>query len=87
MSKGKLTIENTELDMFKSCVDLAGMRVLEVQNLGTLDQVVVYYKTEQQLITCGRYMEKLLNRPTDVQDIQDPKPVKKAISTKKKIKS
>lgn len=82
MSKAKLTIENTELEKFKSCAELAGMRVLEVQNLGTLNQVLCYYKVEQQILMCGRYMEK-------IQDIQTVDYIEKAVvvRTKKKVKS
>ena len=79
MSKEKLTIENNELDKFKSCAELAGLRVLEVQNLGALNQVQVYYKTGQQLLMCGRYMEKLHE--------QIVIPLKKVPPSKKKTKS
>lgn len=82
MSKAKLTIENTELEKFQSCVQLAGMKVLEVKNLGTLNQVLTYYKTEQQLIMCGRYMEKMVDPPA-LMEI----PLKKTSNPKKKSKS
>lgn len=87
MSKAKLTIENIELEKFKSCVQLAGMRILEIQNIGSLNQVLTYYKTEQQLVVCGRYMEKIKDNP-ELLHVDFKKPVKKATpSTKKKIKS
>lgn len=59
MSKAKLTISNQELPKFKDAVDLAGLKILGEQNVGEVNQVVVYYKTEMQIFDCGRYMEKI----------------------------
>ena len=61
MSKAKLTIEANELEKFKQAFELAEIKVLQVVPMGTLNKVEISYKTEQQLITSGRYVERVSN--------------------------
>lgn len=82
MSKAKLTLSNEELPKFKDASDLAGLKILGEQNVGEINQVVVYYKQEQQIFECGRYMEKITKSLVPTEKRTPAKVVKK--STRKK---
>lgn len=82
MSKAKLTIENKELAKFNSGVELAGLKILDQQNIGDVNQVQIYYKTEQQILMCGRYMEKIGNNV--IQETEKKAEVKTPVKRKGK---
>lgn len=59
MSKAKLTIEANEMQKFKQAFTLADVKVLQTVPMGDLHKVEVNYKTEQQLVQVGRYVERV----------------------------
>ena len=68
MSKAKLTIEANEMQKFKQAFTLADVKVLQTVPMGDLHKVEVNYKTEQQLVQVGRYVERVNeNQPIEIE--------------------
>lgn len=59
MGKAKLNVGQPELDQFMKACEKAALKVLETQQIGQITTVVVKFKTEQELFTTGRFMERV----------------------------
>jgi hypothetical protein len=80
MPVSKLNIEATEVELYKKALELAEVKVLEVVTTNVITIVAIKFKSEQDLIKTGRFIERLLTSPAI------PAKVDTKINTKAKTK-
>lgn len=63
MPKAKLNIEATEVELYKNALQLAEVKVLQIVPTNVITIVEIKFKSEQDLIKTGRFIERLLTSP------------------------